>query len=69
MAYLFNKPFIENIISITTVQSLFQESKEYRDNNHGLQSLSEDDKEDWNSEDVDSHCSLTEQVELYRTMK
>ena len=55
MAYLPDKPFIEDIISICTVQRLFQESKKNRNNNCSLQSLSEDDEEHRNGEHVDSH--------------
>jgi hypothetical protein len=47
MAYLSDKPSIEDNILIGTVQCLFQEGKENRNNNHSLQCLSKDDEEHW----------------------
>jgi hypothetical protein len=55
IAYLFDKPLVEDDISVGTVECLFQEGKKNRNDDNSLQSLSKDDKEDWHGKEVDSH--------------
>lgn len=54
-AYLFHEVVVHCDISIRAVESLLQESEKNGYNDSSLQCLSENDKEDWNSEYVDSH--------------
>ena len=55
MAYLASKLLVHLDIAIGAVESLLEESKQDRDDDDSLESLSEDDEEDGNRKDVDSH--------------
>lgn len=55
MAYLASKLLVHLDIAIGAVESLLEESKQDRDDDDGLESLSEDDEEDGNRKDVDGH--------------
>lgn len=55
MAYLASKLLVHLDIAIGTVEGLLEESKQDRDDDDCLESLSEDDEEDRNRKDVDGH--------------
>lgn len=53
--YLASKLPVHLDIAIGTIEGLLEEGKQDRDDDDGLESLSEDDEEDGDRKDVDSH--------------
>ena len=55
ITYLTKQFLVDDSVALGSIESLLEERKQHRDDDYRFESLSKDDKENWNGEDASRH--------------